>query len=48
MLKKLFSASAIVLLSLNSYGQDVKKESETIKWIDYIKNNTSTFDVSYI
>lgn len=31
MIKKLFSASAIVLLSMNSYGQDVKKESEAIK-----------------
>lgn len=31
MLKKLFCVSAIILMTALSYGQDVKKESETIK-----------------
>lgn len=31
MLKKLFCVSTIILLTTLSYGQDVKKESETIK-----------------
>lgn len=31
MLKRLFSVSAIILIITLSYGQEVKKESETLK-----------------
>lgn len=31
MLKRLFSVSAIILITTRSYGQEVKKESETLK-----------------
>ncbi|QBO58749.1 hypothetical protein [Chryseobacterium salivictor] len=31
MLKRLFSVSAIILITTLSYGQEIKKESETVK-----------------